>query len=120
MDFCWVTIQVANLEQSLKFYQESVGLPLKERFQGSGGTEIAFLGAGETQVELLYDPSQSSLPTSGPISLGFATTTLEEKMEQLKEQGVVVLSKPIWPNPAVGFFFASDPDGNRIQFIERR
>lgn len=120
MDFYWVTIQVANLEQSLKFYQQSVGLSLNERFQGAGGTEIAFLGTGETQVELLYDPSQSHLPKPGPISLGFAAATLEEKMAELKSQGVEVLSEPIWPNPAVGFFFASDPDGNRIQFVERR
>lgn len=120
MEFCWVTIQVTNLERSLKFYQESVGLPLRERFQGAEGTQIAFLGSGETQVELLWDSNASHSPRGGAISLGFATTTLKDKLEQLKEAGVTILSEPIWPSPAVGFFFAADPDGNRIQFIERR
>ena len=33
MKFCWVTITVKNMEESLRFYQEIVGLTIDRRFQ---------------------------------------------------------------------------------------
>ena len=41
------------MEESLKFYQEIVGLNLVRRFNAGPNTEIAFLGDGETKVELM-------------------------------------------------------------------
>ena len=46
MKFCRCTITVNDLEESLKFYQEIVGLSLNRRFATGSGMEIAFLGAG--------------------------------------------------------------------------
>jgi lactoylglutathione lyase len=51
MKFCWTTITVNNLEESLKFYQEIAGLSLERRFGAGPGSEIAFLGNGETKIE---------------------------------------------------------------------
>lgn len=42
MKFCWTTINVLNMADSLKFYQEIVGLTLRRRFPAGPGTEIAF------------------------------------------------------------------------------
>ncbi|MEG3070260.1 MAG: VOC family protein [Candidatus Syntrophopropionicum ammoniitolerans] len=44
MKFCWCTISVNNLEQSIRFYQQIVGLSLNRRFVAGPGVEIAFLG----------------------------------------------------------------------------
>ena len=52
MKFCWSTLTVNNLEESLKFYQEIIGLPIDRRFKAGPGVEIAFLGDGETKLEL--------------------------------------------------------------------
>ena len=41
------------MEESLKFYQEIVGLPLNRRFAAGPGVEIAFLGDDGTKVELI-------------------------------------------------------------------
>ena len=57
MKFCWTTINVTSMEESLAFYQEIVGLPLMRRFPAGPGMEIAFLGDGETQVELIASAS---------------------------------------------------------------
>ncbi len=46
MKFCWCTITVKDMEESLKFYQEVVGLKLNRRFEAGPGVEIAFLGDG--------------------------------------------------------------------------
>ncbi len=55
MKFCWSTLKVKNLEESLKFYQEIVGLKINKRFNAGPGREIAFLGDGETKIELICD-----------------------------------------------------------------
>jgi len=54
MDFSWTTIRVNDMEQSLTFYQEIVQLPLQRRSNLEGDMELAFLGAGETKVELIW------------------------------------------------------------------
>ena len=50
MKFCWSTLRVKNMDESLKFYEEVVGLILDKRFNAGPGMEIAFLGDGETKV----------------------------------------------------------------------
>ena len=45
MKFVWTTIQVADLDRSLAFYHDLLGLPVAERFQ-AGPNEIAMLGEG--------------------------------------------------------------------------
>lgn len=119
MGFLWCTIRVKNMEESLKFYREVVGLTLNNRFPAGPGMEIAFLGQGETQVELIYDPAQQGTGEFNGISLGFAVDSLEAKMEFIKEKGLAVESGPFQPGPQIKFFFVQDPNGLRIQFVEQ-
>jgi lactoylglutathione lyase len=44
MKFLWTTILVDNMDESVKFYEEVVGLKLTKRFQAGPGMEISFLG----------------------------------------------------------------------------
>ena len=41
MEFAHVTISVKNLDESLEFYQNVIGLPIKRRFS-SGESELVF------------------------------------------------------------------------------
>lgn len=43
MKFCWCTIKVKNMEESLKFYKEIVGLSVSRSFKAGPGMEISFL-----------------------------------------------------------------------------
>ena len=53
MTFTWTTIHVRDLDQSLAFYHDLLGLPIQERF-GPPGHEIAMLGPEEgTRLELI-------------------------------------------------------------------
>ncbi len=118
MKFCWTTIMVNDLEESLKFYQEIVGLTLKRRFSAMPGTEIAFLGDGETKVELIYNEGQKNVNFGTDISLGFEVDSVEEELKLIKEKGAAVHSGPFQPNPHVKFFYVLDPNGLKIQFVE--
>lgn len=118
MKFCWCTITVDNMENSLKFYQEIVGLPLNRRFAAGLGTEISFLGDGETKVELICDPKHKAPGKVEGISLGFEVKSIDEMIKFIKEKGLEVESGPYQPNPHVKFFYVRDPDGVSIQFVE--
>lgn len=120
MKFCWSTISVKNMEESLKFYQEIVGLPMDRRFAAGPGMEIAFLGDGETKVELICDEKKKEVDLGKDISLGFEVESLDEMMKFVKEKGVEIHSGPFHPNPNVRFFFVLDPNGLKIQFVESK
>ena len=118
MKFCWCTLTVKNMEESLKFYQDLVGLKVEKRFNAGPGTEIVFLGDGETKVELICNEANDKCNMGSDISLGFEVDSIDEMMILAKERGITIASGPIQPNPHVKFFFVMDPNGLKIQFVE--
>lgn len=118
MAFLWTTITVKNMEESLQFYQEIVGLPMSARFGAGPGMEISFLGDGDTKVELICDEKVTEVHYSTDISLGFAVKSLDEKLAFLEKKGIRIHSGPFAPNPHTKFFFVLDPNGLKIQFVE--
>ncbi len=118
MKFCWCTLTVSDMEASLKFYQEIVGLKLERRFNAGPETEIVFLGDGETKVELISHKANKEVNIGQDISLGFEVKSVDEMMGYIKEKGLSIHSGPVQPNPHVKFFFVLDPNGLKIQFVE--
>ena len=118
MKFCWSTLNVKNLEVSLNFYQDIVGLNIVNRFNAGPGKEIAFLGDGEAKIELICTESLSEVSYGEHISLGFEVNSVDETMAIVKEKGIDIHSGPFQPNPHTKFFYVLDPNGLKIQFVE--
>ena len=118
MQFCWCTVHVGDMEASLKFYQEIVGLRLTRRFNEIAGTDLAFLGDDQTQLELIVGKGEPY--SGGGVSLGFMVDDLDEKMAFVKQRGIAVHSGPFAPSPRTRFFFVQDPDGLLVQFVEQK
>lgn len=118
MGFCWSTLAVKNIEESIAFYQEVVGLKVINRFHAGPDMEIAFLDAGETQIELVYDKAKKEFNIGQDISWGFTVDSVDKKIDFIKGRGIKILGGPFQPNPHTKFFFISDPNGMKIQFIE--
>jgi len=116
MKFSHVTISVKDLNESLEFYQNVVGLQVNRRFS-AGESELVFLGNGETEIELIYNRSQTDVFFGQHISLGFEVASLREMISCLEQKGIPT-GEILQPNPQVTFFFTSDPNGVRIQFVE--
>lgn len=120
MKFGWTTIRVNNMEESLKFYQEIVGLTIDRRFQAGLETEIVFLGDGETKIELISTQQGDVVNIGQDISLGFEVDSVDEMMAFVKEKGIDIHSGPFEPTPHVKFFYVLDPNGLKIQFAEHK
>jgi lactoylglutathione lyase len=120
MNFCWVTLKVGNMENSMKFYNGVLGLPVSMRM-GGGGHEIVMLGdADKPKIELLYDESMKAGSPGNIVSVGIAVPSLEETMELMRSNGIDILRGPVSPAPNVRFFFVRDPDGVEVQLVESR
>ena len=117
MKFAHATIMVKNMEESLRFYQEIVGLPIVRKFAAGTDMEIAFLGE-DTLVELICDQNKKAINMGEDISLGFVVESLEEFMNYIRNKGIEIHSGPFQPNPTTKFIYILDPNGLKIQFIE--
>jgi len=118
MKFCWTTIGVKNLEESVKFYRDIVGLTVGKRFKTAEGVEICFLGEGETKVELVCGTNHKVAAAPEGIALGFVVKSLDDMLEFVNEKELEIVGGPYQPNPHIKFFYIKDPDGVRVQFVE--
>ncbi len=118
MKFCWSTLTVKNLDESVKFYQDIIGLSLNNRFK-AGNAEIAFLGDDETKVELIKVENKDFIETGKDISWGFETESLDIFIEKLKASGVEDIPNIISPTPHIKFIMIEDPNGMKLQIVEK-
>jgi lactoylglutathione lyase len=116
MKFVHSTLKVSDLEKSLKFYNEALGLPISVRFP-SGTSEIVFLGEGETKIELIGGAVSPSV--GADISWGFEVDSLEETREMLAALGIAA-GEILSPHAGVRFFFIKDPDGMTVQLVDHK
>lgn len=118
MKFCWTTINVADMARSTRFYSEIIGLPVTRTMKPRPGMELAFLGSGETQIELVHSDKGESPVFGGDICIGFQVDSLERMSAVLRDRGVPIHSGPFQPDPSIRFLFVQDPDGLKVQLVE--
>ncbi len=115
----WVTIKVSDMEKSLHFYTQLLGLEVAAKF-GGPEHQIVMLGKAEdAKVELVFEPGAKTQNPGNGVSFGLETDNLDQLVALLKEQGKAV-SGPVAPNPGIRFFFVQDPDGYTVQLIEHK
>ncbi len=118
MKYCWCTIQVRDLEQSLKFYQNILNLRLNRRFTSPDGSVIAFLSDGESaDVELIYSEKSTKYEGKG-ISLGFKVPDLDAALAEVKAKGIADIKGPFKVGGGTQFFYIKDPDDLDIQIVQ--
>lgn len=121
MEFCWITLNVNDLEESLKFYHELLGLSVFSRFKAGEDTEIAMLGEEDKpKIELIDNKNIDNPINAEGISIGFEVDSLDRTMKYLKDKGIAIERGPFSPNPSIRFFFINDPNGIDIQLVENK
>ena len=122
MKFLLTAFYVKNLDESIAFYTDLVGLNVMRRFHAGPTTEIAMMGNGsdgETLIELLADSSKSSVSFSECISIGFAVDSIGTMLDTVKSKNIPVHSGPV-ETPRSKFFYIQDPSGVIVQFFQQK
>jgi lactoylglutathione lyase len=120
-------IRVRDLDKSLKFYTEQLGMKvLRRRDYPSGKFTLAFVGYGDetdhTVIELTHNWEQAepyNLGTAfGHLALG--VPDVYKTCERLAADGVKI-PRPAGPMAHGGsvIAFIEDPDGYRIELVQR-
>lgn len=108
-------INVSDLEKSLEFYHEALGLKEVRRKTGDGFV-LVYLGdeQGEHLLELtaLDEHPQKYDLGENEFHLAFATENFEEALAKHREMGCV-----IFENSAMGIYFIVDPDGYWLEIV---
>ena len=109
---------VTDLERSIAFYHDALGLePVRRKEAADGSFILTFLGDGKTefQLELTWLRDRGAKPYDlgeCEFHLAFVTDQYDALHARHKEMGCVCFE-----NPAMGIYFISDPDGYWIEIV---
>ena len=103
-----IGIAVRDLNAVLPYYTDTLGLPLlKIEEVESQKVRVAFIDAGNVKLELLEPMDEQSAifkflekKGEGIHHIAFGVVDIEQRMEELRENGVRLLSDK--PNPGAG------------------
>src|SRR5216110_2746151 len=104
--------RVNDLERSVKFYKEVLGLEELRRHKSPRGSELVFLKAPESEelIELCYFPSSGPVQVQPDLThLAFEVDSLEAFGEHLAALGLKYSDAPIVKPDGSGFAFIDAP-----------
>ena len=117
-----VGIMVKDMDESLAFYQNILGLELRNRVWLNDTVELAFLFFPEqpsVEIELVYgDPVEGE----GIVNhLAFTVENIEAELVRLKEAGVKLDDEEprVILNNTVKIAFFQGPNGETLELVER-
>ena len=118
--FAHNNFNVRDLERSLKFYDEALGLKEVRRIGAKDGSFIiVYLGDGKTDFRLeltwLRDHPQKYDLGECEFHLAMAVEDMEKAHALHEKLGCIC-----YENPAMGIYFISDPDGYWIEIVPAR
>lgn len=111
---------VLDLQRSLKFYDEALGLTVvREKKAADGSFVINFLGDGVTafQLELTWMCQRSEPYDLGEQEYHLAFRVDDFAAAHAKHEAMGCIC---FENPAMGIYFIEDPDGYWIEIIPTR
>ena len=119
-------IRVNDLEESIKFYTEVLGMKLlREKEYPEGKFSLAFLGYGNeienTVIELTYNWDKNDYEHGNAFGhIAIEVDDIYKVCEEIKNKGVKVIRDP---GPMMGsrllLAFIEDPNGYKIELIEK-
>ena len=120
-----VNVYVSDVKASLNFYQNLLGLEFVRKVPVKIGT-LHVLQFGNSYFRLV---EAKTIPPRGPIGLAsqlgyrcvvFEVQNLSEICSKLQTQGVEFTEPETEVLPGIHMAMIKDPDGNIVEFMERK
>lgn len=114
--------RVNDLEKTVKFYRDVLGLEEVSRHKSPRGSELAFLKAPESEelIELCYFPSSGPVEVQPDLThLAFEVDDLEAFASELEKKGVKLSDGPTKSSSGSVFAFVDAPERYEIELIQR-
>lgn len=111
---------VLDLEKSLAFYREALGLaPVREKVASDGSFKLVYLGDGKTdfQLELTWLRDRTEPYDLGDEEFHLAFTTPDMEAAHAKHEAMGCIE---FENPSMGIYFITDPDGYWLEVVPER
>lgn len=114
--------RVNDLEKTIQFYKEVLGLIETRRHKSPRGSELVFMKAPESEelIELCYFPSSGPVQVQADLThLAFEVDSLEAFGKHLASLGLKYSDGPTVKPDGGGFAFVDAPEGYEIELIQR-
>ena len=114
--------RVNDLEKTVKFYKDVLGLEEMRRHKSPRGSELVFLKAPESeeQIELCCFPSSGPVQVQPDLThLAFEVDSLEQFGKHLAKLGLKYSDGPTTTSTGTAFAFIDAPEGYEIELIQR-
>lgn len=126
LSFDHVTLTVSDLERSIEFYGDTLGLKVLGKIeQPDAGLTIVYLEAGGGVLELFYfsDEEDSYLNERedtdiGLQHIGFEVSSVNKVADKLRRNNVEFTLEPMDAEGGVRIAFFKDPDGILLELVE--
>ena len=129
-------LRVADLDRSLRFYHDLLGIPVRERVDGVGDEElrlagwqgksarIADLDLGEGRVLELIELESATPPPASEMHVALEVDDVREAYRLVTEAGYAARSEPITLHDAgphwtgATLVYVTDPDGTAVELMQ--
>lgn len=116
-------MRVNDLETTVKFYQDALGLKLTRRHTSPRGAQLAFLATpnSEEEIELCQMPPGAEPVKVQPdlMHLAFAVDNLDAFAVALKKKGFSLSDGPTRTGSGSWIAFIDAPEGYEVELIQR-
>jgi lactoylglutathione lyase len=107
---------VADMDESIKFYTEVMGLEIESKHNPRPGWNITLLkGEGDAMIELHENKENPREP--GLFAVGMEVEDINAPVEELRSKGAKITMEPITVEVGTIAFLA-DPNGAQIGLIQ--
>ena len=108
---------VADMDESIKFYTEVLGLEIDSQHNPYPGLRITLLKAeGDAMIELIE--GEETPQKTGLFSVGIEVEDINTKVKELKTKGAKIIRGPIEVATGAIIAFLQDPNGVQIGLIQ--
>ncbi len=115
--------RVNDLERTVKFYRDVLGLAEIKRHKSPRGSELVFMQAdgSEELIELCYFPGSEPVKCQTDLThLAFEVESIAEFEKHLVAHGLKFSDGPTTSSSGTTFAFIDAPEGYEIELIQKK